>query len=83
MGATVDDTTLYGNALRMLYLLDAASVPITGRPPVPKAVKVLESQKRLSALQFWMRNPDRLVAALLPLIEAEERAWVSRWTDSP
>jgi hypothetical protein len=72
-GSVQDDTTLYGNALRMLYILDAAGVSVSGRPPVPAAIKVLDSQKRLSALHFWMRNPDHLVAALLLKVEEGDR----------
>ena len=64
-----NDTTLYGNALRMLYILVAAGAPVGGKPPVPTAIKVIDSQKRLSALHFWMRNPDHLVAALLLKVE--------------
>jgi hypothetical protein len=73
MGSAQDDTTLYGNSLRMLYILDAAGAPVVGRPPVPTAIKVLDSQKRLSALHFWMRNPDHLVAALLLKVEEGDR----------
>jgi hypothetical protein len=74
MGTEHDDTTVYGNALRMLYILDVAGAPVSGRPPVPTAIKFLDSQKRLSALHFWMRNPDHLIAALLMKVEAGDRA---------
>jgi len=74
MSGVHNDTTLYGNALRMLYILDAAGAPVVGNPPVRTAIKVIDSQKRLSALHFWMRNPDHLVAALLLKVEAGDRS---------
>ena len=74
MSGVQNDTTLYGNALRMLYILDAAGAPVGGKPPVPTAIKIIDSQKRLSALHFWMRNPDHLVAALLLKVETGDRS---------
>lgn len=71
MDAPREDQLLYANALRMLFLLNAAGGDISGVPHVAGAVAVLRSQKRLSALHFWMRNPDHLVAALLRKMQRE------------
>lgn len=38
--------------------------------PVEGATRVVQSEKRLQALDFWMRNPDYLAAEILALIEA-------------
>jgi hypothetical protein len=66
----MDVATLQG-ALRLLFLLDAAGVPVRdGAHVPPNAVKVVRSEKRLQAMDFWMRNPDYLAAEILVLVES-------------
>lgn len=60
-----DAVSHLGDALRLLFILDQAGQPIAGVPPVASAVALIEGQTRLSALHFWVRNPDHLAAALL------------------
>ncbi len=65
------DVAAFQGALRLLFLLDAAGVPVgTGMNVPPNAVKVVRSEKRLQAMDFWMRNPDYLAAEILVLVEA-------------
>lgn len=66
----MDVATLQG-ALRLLFLLGAAGVPVRdGAHVPPNAVKVVRSEKRLQAMDFWMRNPDYLAAEILVLVES-------------
>ena len=51
------------DALRLLFLLQAAGDPVVAGHA--DAVAVLRGQKRLQALDFWMRNPDYLADELL------------------
>lgn len=54
-------------ALRMLFLLDkAGSPPVSGKHAQKVgAVAVINSEKKLQALHFWMRNPDYLAYEIL------------------
>src|SRR5690606_37906916 len=64
-------------ALRLLFLLDAAGVLVDGGPTIPPtAVKVVRSEKRIQAMDFWMRNPDYLAAEVLVLVQSR------RFTDA-
>lgn len=69
-------------ALRMLFLLDKAGSPvIAGGSATPAgAVAVIESEKKLQALHFWMRNPDYLAHEILDGVEQGtlELEWVGR-----
>lgn len=64
------DVTILQGALRLLFLLDAAGVPVSGADVPPTAVKVVRSEKRIQAMDFWMRNPDYLAAEILVLVTA-------------
>lgn len=68
----MDVATLQG-ALRLLFLLGAGGVPVRdGAHVPPNAVKVVRSEKRLQAMDFWMRNPDYLAAEILVLVESDD-----------
>lgn len=76
VGDVMDVAVLQG-ALRLLFLLDAAGVPMGGGATVPPdALKVVRSEKRMQAMDFWMRNPDYLAAEILVLVQA------NRFTDA-
>lgn len=71
------DITVLQGALRLLFLLDAAGVIVDGGPTIPPtAVKVVRSEKRIQAMDFWMRNPDYLAAEVLVLVQSR------RFTDA-
>lgn len=65
------NTDVLQGALRLLFLLDRAGT--TPRPESPAeaagAVAVIEAEKKLQALHFWMRNPDYLALEILDLIQ--------------
>ena len=62
--------TLQG-ALRMLYLLDKAGTLVApgGTAQPADAVAVIDSEMKLQALHFWMRNPDYLAYEILDRVE--------------
>jgi hypothetical protein len=71
------DIAVLQGALRLLFLLDAAGVLVDGGPTIPPtAVKVVRSEKRIQAMDFWMRNPDYLAAEVLVLVQSR------RFTDA-
>ena len=49
----------------MLALLHQAAGPVGMPDDVPGAVRVMRSERRLQALDFWLRNPDYLADELL------------------
>jgi hypothetical protein len=54
------------DAVRILHILDKAGETLKPRGDDPAtAVKVLKSEKRLQALDFWVRNPDYLAHEML------------------
>ncbi|GAA3309975.1 hypothetical protein [Nonomuraea dietziae] len=57
--------------MRLLFILDRCGEPVdANQDSVPSgAVCVLRGQKRLQALDFWLRNPDYLADELLAQIE--------------
>lgn len=57
------------HAIRLLVLLDASGEPVYGSVPAD-AVKVIRSELRLQATDFWLRNPDYLADELLTLVES-------------
>lgn len=64
------DLSAFQGALRLLFLLDAAGVPVAAGANVPPtAVRLVRSEKRLQAMDFWMRNPDYLAAEILVLVD--------------
>lgn len=58
------------DAVRILFLLDHCPQPDSECPAHPDAVAVLRGQKKLQALDFWLRNPDYLADELLNVAEA-------------
>jgi hypothetical protein len=75
----LDLTQLYQDALRMLFLLDAAGLPPGSGDDVPVgAVTVIESEVKVQKLHFWMRNPDYLAAEILTRIRdgALDKSWL-------
>lgn len=60
------------DAVRLLFLLDRCGAPCEpgDNRQVPQgAVTVVRGQKRLQALDFWLRNPDYLADELLNQVE--------------
>ncbi|ALG75316.1 hypothetical protein VY88_24910 [Azospirillum thiophilum] len=73
MTAAEAHTAQKRNAVRILFILDqCGSDP--GRDPPEDAVGVIKAEKRLQALDFWVRNPDYLAAELLTLFETSRNA---------
>ena len=77
----MSDEALQG-ALRMLFLLDKAGTPVApgGGDHPANAVAVIESEMKLQALHFWMRNPDYLAYEILDGVEQEtlDEEWVEK-----
>lgn len=68
MEAALDHTARRRDAVRILFILDqAGSKPSRGAPT--GAVAVVRAEKRLQALDFWVRCPDYLAAELLSMHE--------------
>ncbi len=66
----------YRDALRLLFVIDAAGVPVNDSSD-PSVVSILRSESRLLALDFWMRNPDYLAGELIDLYEETgDQAWL-------
>lgn len=59
------------DAIRLLHILNEAGEPVGGsRSDVPQlAVKVIKAEKKIQALDFWVRNPDYLAHELLEQFE--------------
>jgi hypothetical protein len=57
-------TTRHQDAVRLLFLLSEAGTTPSAAAPLG-SVRVVHSQMRLQALDFWMRNPDYLADELL------------------
>jgi hypothetical protein len=62
---TDEPTRQFRDALRLLFILARAGEPAGIPSPMPNAVRVITSQKRLQKIDFWVRNPDHLSYALL------------------
>jgi hypothetical protein len=60
------------DAVRLLFLLDEIGTPVGPGAP-PDAIKVVYSQMRLQAADFWVRNPDYLAHEILNEIEQNLR----------
>jgi hypothetical protein len=59
----------YRDALRLLFILHAgARVPVLSEAP-PGVIGIFEGEKRLMAIDFWVRYPDYLADQLLNLYE--------------
>jgi len=76
-GYSDEPTRQFRDALRLLFILRFAAEEIVGTPPVPDAVRVVSSQKRLQKIDFWVRNPDHLAHALLDVYQiAHDERWL-------
>lgn len=64
-----EPTRQFRDAFRLLFIVAYAGDPVSGDTPVPDAVTVVTSEKKLSKLDFWVRNPDHLAYALLDRFE--------------
>jgi hypothetical protein len=62
------EVSILQSALRLLFLLDNAGADVANHPAIPEAVRVIRSEKRLQALDFWMRNPDYLAAEIMEMV---------------
>lgn len=68
MRNALDHTARKRDAVRILFILDQAGAkPGAGAPQ--GAVSVIKAEKRLQALDFWVRSPDYLAAELLGMHE--------------
>lgn len=54
------------DAVRILFILDQAGIKPTASGPAG-AVAVIKAEKRLQALDFWVRCPDYLAAELIEM----------------
>jgi len=57
------------HAIRLLVLMDRTGEAVADGDP-PAAVKVVRSELRLQAMDFWMRNPDYLADELIAAVDA-------------
>lgn len=65
-GQGLEHTARKRDAVRILFILDQAGVkPGAGAPA--GAVSVIKAEKRLQALDFWVRSPDYLAAELIEM----------------
>jgi hypothetical protein len=60
----------YRDALRLLFILHAGARPAEPIDPKTGIIGVFEGEKRLMAIDFWIRYPDYLADQLLNLYEA-------------
>lgn len=59
------------HAIRLLALLHQAGEPARAPGDPPHAVLAVRSERRLQALDFWLRNPDYLADELVTEVEAD------------
>ncbi|PWB82902.1 MAG: hypothetical protein C3F11_09375 [Methylocystaceae bacterium] len=59
----------YRDALRLLFILQHGSRTLEQPDPGTGATRIFEGEKRLFAIEFWMRYPDYLADALLDWYE--------------
>lgn len=59
------------HAVRLLTLLHICGESVGGSDP-PEATKVIRSELRLQALDFWLRNPDYLADELVTCVEEKK-----------
>jgi hypothetical protein len=74
MSTHIETGFKYRDALRLLFILWEGAAVLD--PPDEKtgAVRVFEGEKRLYAIDFWLRYPDYLAEELLTLYETERDA---------
>ncbi|RIQ10844.1 hypothetical protein [Jiangella rhizosphaerae] len=66
--AVANTATRTQHAIRLLVLLRVCGDPTGGSDPVGM-VQVIRSERRLQALDFWLRNPDYLADELVTAVE--------------
>lgn len=66
MGHALEHTARKRDAVRILFILDQAGTKPSGGAPAG-AVTVIKAEKRLQALDFWVRSPDYLAAELIEM----------------
>ena len=59
----------YRDALRLLFILHAGARPIDPPDPQTGIIGIFEGEKRLMAIDFWVRYPDYLADQLLDLYD--------------
>lgn len=59
------------DALRLLFILQAGSSVLASPDPRTGAARIFEGEKRLFAIDFWVRYPDYLADELLDFYEAK------------
>lgn len=65
------EATKNQHAIRVLVLLDTCGEPVSATDP-NGFVKVIRSELRLQALDFWLRNPDYLADQVISKVAAGE-----------
>ena len=70
MFAAQDHIAKKRDAVRVLFILEQAGKSCSSGAP-EGSVKLIKAEKRLQALDFWVRNPDYLAAELLAMHEAD------------
>lgn len=61
-----DHIEVLRGALRLLFIIDAAAEKVPDSSAVPSdTVGVVHAEKRIQALDFWVRNPDYLAEELM------------------
>ncbi|GAA4442597.1 hypothetical protein [Phytohabitans houttuyneae] len=61
------------HAIRLLVLLAECGEPVVDGDP-PEVVKVVRSELKLQAMDFWLRNPDYLADELVTMVERGQLA---------
>jgi hypothetical protein len=68
------------DAVRILLIISATATPLTATPaddPVlAGAIGVVETEVKLQKIDFWVRNPDYLAAALLQDYESSREPYL-------
>jgi len=67
-GAVANTATRTQHAIRLLVLLRVCGDRVGGNDPAGMA-QVIRSERRLQALDFWLRNPDYLADELVTAVE--------------
>jgi hypothetical protein len=70
MGRSVLETGFrYRDALRLLFILHAGARPVDPPAPQTGVIGIFEGEKRLMAIDFWIRYPDYLADQLLNIYD--------------
>ncbi|GAA5014022.1 hypothetical protein GCM10025794_02470 [Massilia kyonggiensis] len=77
MEHSLEHTARKRDAVRILFILDQAGIQPSGSSPAG-AVAVIKAEKRLQALDFWVRSPDYLAAELIEMhVKAPHEGYLS------